>query len=214
MLALKMSRLSTIRSTIPLDAGVQTTHSRAIQVDSVQPLPAYPAAGAAPVVILHYQVPASMSGALTLLCIAHLGAAGTFSDGSGVVVWRVLINGVPQKGLENIYVQIGSPNQLASMFLLLKENDLVQITAQIPAGKVAPAGNPFARIAGYLDYGGLGSRAPISGGKSSASSGDTSSASSSGTPSVASSSSLSTMMANATASWQAAVAANRAKWGI
>jgi hypothetical protein len=160
VLAAKRATLNNLQSTIPLSAGTQTTHSRTIQTDTPQPLPAYPAAGAAAVTILSYQVPASMSGALTSLCIVHIGAAGSFTDGSGVVVWRVLKNGIPQKGLENIYVQIGSQTQLASMFLLLRENDLITVTAQIPATKVAPVGNPFARILGYLDYGGLGVQAP------------------------------------------------------
>jgi hypothetical protein len=168
VLAAKRATLDNLSSTIPLSAGTQTTHSRTIQTDTPQPLPAYGAAGAAAVTILSYQVPASMSGALTSLCLVHIGAAGSFTDGSGVVVWRVLKNGVPQKGLENIYVQIGSQTQLASMLLLLRENDLITITAQIPNGKVAPVGNPFARILGYLDYGGLGSQAPRSSGQQTA----------------------------------------------
>lgn len=161
----KRRRLATAQSTVPAAAGVQSAHSRAFQVDTPQPLAAYPAAGAAPIVILSYRVPAKMSGALRELAIVHNGAAGTFGDGSGNVVWRVLINGVPQKGLEAIYAQIGSILQPAQMFLLLKENDLLQITAQVPAGKIAPAAGtyPFARIGGYLDFGGLGSRVPAAG---------------------------------------------------
>jgi hypothetical protein len=160
VLAAKRASLDNMQSTIPITAGTQTTHSRTFQVDTPQPLPAYPAAGAAAKTILSYQVPASMSGSMTSICIVHIGASGSFTDGSGVVVWRVLLNGAPVKGLENIYVQIGSQTQLATMYLLLHENDLLTITAQIPTGQTAPVGNPFSRIAGYLDYGGLGSQAP------------------------------------------------------
>jgi hypothetical protein len=160
ILAQKRQALGQIQSTIPLSAGTQSTHSRTVQVDTPQPLPAYPAPAALPMTIVQYQVPAGMSGAISSLAIVHLGAAGSFTDGSGVLLWRLLKNGVPQKGLENLYVQIGSQTQLAQMFMLLQENDLIQITVQVPAGKVAPVGFPFARMLGYLDFGGLGAKPP------------------------------------------------------
>jgi len=159
-LEIKRNQLARMQSSIPAVAGGQTAHSRGIQADTPQPLAAYPNPGAAPVVILNYTAPPRMSGALTGLAIVHLGAPGSFADGSGNVVWRVLVNGAPVKGLEAIYAQIGSISQLAPMYLLLREGDHVQVTVQVPAGKVAPAGNPFARIAGHLDFGGLGSFAP------------------------------------------------------
>jgi hypothetical protein len=162
-IAQRRAQLAAMKSSISLAAGQQTTHSRSIQQDSAQPLQNYPVAGAAPIVICTYRVPPKMSGAITGLAIVHLGAAGSFQDGSGNVVWRMLVNGVPQKGLEAIYAQLGALTQVAPMFLLLRPGDLVQVTAQVPALKVSPVGQPFARLAGYLDFGGLGSQPPQGG---------------------------------------------------
>ena len=61
---------------------------------------------------------------------------------------------------ENLYVQVGFLAQPQSMQLLLAENDLITVTVEIPAGKLAPAGNPAARLMGFLNLGGQGTRPP------------------------------------------------------
>ena len=172
MLAQKRANLAKAQSSIRPDYGVLTAHARTFQNDTAQPLPAYPAPGAGPIVIASYKVPSGMTGKITGMAIVHLGAAGSFQDGSGDLLWHVLINGGPVKGLENFYVQIGSTSLPADAGndttrewrvrtgIILTQNNLVQVLVEVPAGMAAPIGKPFARLIGFLDYGGAGLQAP------------------------------------------------------
>jgi len=139
----------------------QTGASRQWQKDTPQPLPTYPAAGAGTIVLASFKMPAGMNGALTSLAISHIGAANSFTDGAGNVLWHVFLNGAPVKGLENLYVQVGSPYLPVDMTLELVQNALLQVLVEIPSAQAAPVGNPFARIVGYMNFGGNGDQAPV-----------------------------------------------------
>jgi hypothetical protein len=158
MLARKRAALAHMRSTVNPEANIQTASSKGWQQDSAYGL-AYPAEAAAPIELVRYQMPNGITGALTGLVIAHIGASGSFTDNSGQVVWHVLKNGFPVYNLGNIYVQIGQTNAPAGMYLLLQQNDLVQVLAECPT-QAAPVGTPFARLVGYTSFGGLGTYMP------------------------------------------------------
>src|SRR5579884_210512 len=109
----------------------------------------YPAAGAAAVTVISYTVPRGQRAVVTYMAIVHIG--GNNPDMSGNVIWRVLINGAPHKGMGNMLAQIGSftfPNKVR---IDLGENDQLTITAEVPAAAPAPPVNmnTAARIHGW-----------------------------------------------------------------
>lgn len=115
------------------------------------PFVAYPAPGAAAADVISYLVPAGMFFVVSLLAIIHEG--GGFVDGTGNIIWRVKINGAGVKGLSNLSSQVGSWAQPVPMHFSAKENDLIEITVEVPAAAVQPppAGTTTAaRIHGYL----------------------------------------------------------------
>lgn len=159
LLAAKRANLKTLKSTISPDFGVLTSTSLGFQIDSAAGQ-AYPAAGAGPIVIATLKMPSNQTGKLAGIAIVHVGASGSFTDGSGDLVWHVFRNGAPLRGFENLYAQVGAIAQPADMALVLLQNDLIQVLVEVPAGKVAPVGNPYARLVGYYNFGGQGSKLP------------------------------------------------------
>lgn len=157
---LKRQMLDQVGPTIDPQANVQTATAKSFSVDSIRGV-AYPALGNTPVLLLTYQVPTAMSGAINAMVIQHVGAAGSFADNSGNVVWHVFKNGAPVRGLGNVYAQIGSTQQPVDSYLLLQQNDLIQIFVECPGAP--PAGTPFARLIGFIDYGGIGTYVPQDG---------------------------------------------------
>jgi hypothetical protein len=113
------------------------------------PFPAYPAPGANPVVVISYQVPIGMFAVIAYIAIVHVG--GGFVDGSGNVVWRVLVNGAGVKGLEALTSQLASYNNPNVVQIVLMENDLIQVTAEVPVGQPAMPGgtSTAARFHGF-----------------------------------------------------------------
>ncbi len=104
------------------------------------PYVAYPAPGAAAVVLLSYQVPPGMNALISLMSIFNVGNA--FVDGSGNVIWRVLVNQASVKGLNNLQSQFGSSALPIPVNIPLVENDTIQVTVEIPNGQPAiGAGN-------------------------------------------------------------------------
>jgi hypothetical protein len=101
-------------------------------------------------------MPPGVNGALQGMIIVHNGAAGTFLDNSGNLLWHLLRNGYPVPGWENLYAQVGSINPMwqQKVELLLQQNDLLEVLVEVPAG-LAPVGTPFATLAGFVSYGGL-----------------------------------------------------------
>lgn len=113
------------------------------------PYIAYPAPGAAASVLLTYTVPPGQNTVITLLAVFNVGAA--FVNGSGNVIWRVLINNAGVKGLENMQSQFGADSLPISVAIPMVENDTIQITVEVPAGQPAlpfPANSTGARIHG------------------------------------------------------------------
>lgn len=83
--------------------------------------------------IVKFQVPAGRSGVINRLANEVVGAGGGggagWVNGSGQLVWQILINGAVVKNCENIVAQLGTvaaPSEIP--FIRLRENDLVQLT--------------------------------------------------------------------------------------
>jgi hypothetical protein len=112
------------------------------------PFPAYPAPGAAAINIISYTVPRGMNALITFLAIVHVG--GGFIDGSGNVIWRVLVNGAGVKGLEALQSQVGSYAQPNEVQLVLQENDVIVVTVEVPAAQPAMVGTAAARFHGFV----------------------------------------------------------------
>lgn len=108
---------------------------------------AYPAPGAAAVVVLQFVVPLGRIGLVTQMAINHFG--GGIVDGSGNVIWRVLVNGGALEGMEQMISQLGSWAQPNAVFIPLHENDVFQVTVEVPAGSAAQVGQTAARAHGY-----------------------------------------------------------------
>ncbi len=112
--------------------------------------PAYPLPGAGPIDVLSFTVPTGSDGVIKKLAIVHIG--GGVIDGTGNVVWRVLVNGAAVRGYQDATSQVGAYSQPLDTFIPVYENDLVQITAEVPAGQPAmPVGDTTAaRAMGYF----------------------------------------------------------------
>ena len=113
------------------------------------PFVAYPAPGAGPTTVITYTVPIGMFAVIAYLAIVHVG--GGFVDGSGNIVWRVLVNGAGVKGLENLTSQVATYNNPNVVQLILMENDVIQVTVEIPNGQPAmpPGTSTAARFHGF-----------------------------------------------------------------
>ena len=132
----------------PSLANHQPADSHPFQVNSAPALN-YNAPGAGPVTLLTYTVQQGQMAFITSLVIIAIG--GGFSDFSGNVIWRCLINAAGVNGLENISAHMGDLNTPVPVQIQLNENDVFQITAEVPAGQPPmPAGaTTAARIQGW-----------------------------------------------------------------
>lgn len=135
-------------SILPSLANHQPSDAHPFQVDS-NPFQTYLAPGAGTVQLLSYQVPQGLIAFLTSLVIVAIG--GGFSDGSGNVIWRCWINNAGVDGLENIAAHIGDFSTPVAVQLMLNENDLFFITAEVPAGQnpMPPGATTGGRITGW-----------------------------------------------------------------
>ena len=147
------------------------------------PYVAYPAPGAAAVSLLSYTVPAGLNAMLTYMAIFNVGAA--FVNGSGNVIWRVLINQAGVKGFENLQSQFGTDGLPLPVAIPLIENDTIQVTVEIPGGQPAL---PFPANSTGVRFHGSAAHAPIAAlaGIGTATTGSSSSSSSGGGSSPAS----------------------------
>jgi uncharacterized membrane protein YgcG len=142
------------------------------------PYVAYPAPGAAAVTLLSYTVPPGLNAMLTYMAIFNVGAA--FVNGSGNVIWRVLINQAGVKGFENLQSQFGTDGLPLPVAIPLIENDTIQVTVEIPGGQGAlafPANSTGVRFHGSAAHAPIAALAGIG-----TSSSGSSSSSSSGSP--------------------------------
>jgi hypothetical protein len=107
------------------------------------PFVGYPAPGAGPVTVITYTVPVGLLAVISKLAIVHFGGAPP--DGTGNVIWRVLINGAGVEGMNNLSSQVGTYAQPNDTVFVVIENDIVQVTVEVPAGQPAmPAGTSTA----------------------------------------------------------------------
>lgn len=102
------------------------------------PWPLFPAPGAGKIVVLSFTVPRSKIAIINKLSIIFNG--GNQVDGTGNVIWRVLVNGGGYQGLNNLTAQVGTFANPLPVVLLGVENDTIQVTAEVPAGQPAIPG--------------------------------------------------------------------------
>ncbi|HKW76184.1 MAG TPA: hypothetical protein VJN64_11720 [Terriglobales bacterium] len=117
--------------------GSDTPPPNAVQfILTTQVAVPYPAAGAAAATLLSYTVPRGQGARVQYLAIEHIG--GGQIDMSGNVIWRVLINGYPHKGMGAMQAQVGSFTFPNKVVIELTEADTLSITAEVPAAAPAP----------------------------------------------------------------------------
>jgi hypothetical protein len=97
------------------------------------PFPAYPAPGAGPIVIIQYSPQTGLMAVINRLSVVHVG--GNPPDGTGNVIWRVLINGAGIDGLNNLTSQVGTYAQPNDFVFMAIEHDIVTVTAEVPAAQ-------------------------------------------------------------------------------
>lgn len=136
------------------------------------PYVAYPAPGAAAILLLSYTVPPGLNAILQYMAIFNVGAA--FVNGSGNVIWRVLINQAGVKGMENLQSQFGTDGLPLPVAIPLYENDTIQVTVEIPGAQPAlpfPANSTGVRFHGSAANAPMGALTGIGTSSSSGSSG-------------------------------------------
>lgn len=109
------------------------------------------AIGAGDVVILSFQVPTGRNGIINKVANNFVG--GGWTEGSGAIIWRILVDGAPPPGANSynaILASLGSPAQpVAISGFRIFENQVVSVVVNnvsVPlAGQLAGA-----RLAGYL----------------------------------------------------------------
>jgi len=111
------------------------------------PFPNYPAVGAAPIVIIQYVVPPGMMGVITKLAIVHVG--GNPPDGTGNVIWSVLVNGGGIDGLGSLTSQVGTYAQPNDFVFRIIENDIVQVTVEVTTNPMPVGTTTAARFHGW-----------------------------------------------------------------
>lgn len=111
--------------------------------------PNYPAPGAAAVNVLTFTVPQGQNAVIEMLSVVHFG--GNPPDGTGNVIWRVLVNDAALEGLDALNSQVGTYAQPQAVLIQLVENDVFRITAEVPNGQPAmpPGTSTAARIHGW-----------------------------------------------------------------
>ncbi len=107
------------------------------------PFPVYPAPGMLPLVVIQYVVPNGLIAVVNKLAVVHIG--GNPPDGTGQVIWRVLQNGAGITGLNNLTSQVGTYANPNDFVIVAWENDILQVTVELPAASVAmPVGSTTA----------------------------------------------------------------------
>jgi hypothetical protein len=108
---------------------------------------AYPAPGTGQIVILAKAIDQGKLCVIRKMSIFNQGANPP--DGSGNVVWRVLINGAAVKGMNAMLSQFGAGLNPQDCQIIATDGDVIQVTVEVPAGKIAPPGTTAARWDGY-----------------------------------------------------------------
>lgn len=97
------------------------------------PFPAYPAPGAGPIRVIRFVVQPGLMAVINRVSVVHVG--GNPPDGTGNVVWRVLINGAGIDGLNNLTSQVGTYAQPNDFVFMAIENDIIEVTVEVPAAQ-------------------------------------------------------------------------------
>jgi hypothetical protein len=123
-----------------------TARSRNLILSNAIPLPAVSAGVFTPIV--SQIIDAGKNGVLKWFANQYVG--GGFTDGSGALVWRLTIDGVPVPGFENIIVSLGTnqiPREIAPVLLPAQKRITLAVTnvSIVPAGQIIEGG-----IAGWL----------------------------------------------------------------
>ena len=102
---------------------------------------------AAVAIILDFRVPNGYQGVINQLGNNFVG--GGFVDGSGALIWQLLIDGVPYPNFENIIASLGNPaNPSLIGAVQLRERQRVQLVVKNVA--VVTAGQLIGgRVSGY-----------------------------------------------------------------
>jgi hypothetical protein len=93
--------------------------------------------------VLNFRVDPGKNGILKFIANQFVG--GGFTDGSGSLIWRVLHDGKPVTGLENIIVSLGTnqlPSEIAPVRILANRLVQLQVTnvSIVPSGQIIEGG--------------------------------------------------------------------------
>ena len=137
LLQLRAQARANFKSTIdPRMVDQRPAGARPFNFGNVIPYPNGGVGVGGPATVISYTVPQGFNAVIKYVAIVHL--SGGFVDGTGNVVWRVLINGGAAPGLDNQQFQIGSMSQPREIVILLAENDTLQITVTLPVAAAGP----------------------------------------------------------------------------
>ncbi|HEV3041873.1 MAG TPA: twin-arginine translocation signal domain-containing protein [Candidatus Angelobacter sp.] len=148
LLQLRQDGLKNARPYVPLQRlDVPPAESHPFVFAST-PYPFLPAAGAPAITILTYTVPQGFNAVINFLAIFY--NAGGIVNGSGNIIWRVLLNDTGYKGMNNLQSQYGTDAMPLPTYISLVENDTIKVTVEVAAGVVVPPGaTTGARFHGY-----------------------------------------------------------------
>lgn len=118
-------------------------------VTTPNPFPAYPLPGAGPIVVISKTIEKGLLAVINKIAIVHFGGAPP--DGTGNVIWRLLKNGAGITGLNNLTSQLGTYTEPNAFSIIAVENDVIQVTAEVPAGQLPmpPGTRTAARFHGW-----------------------------------------------------------------
>ncbi len=101
-------------------------------------------------IVISFQVPPGRNGVIDAIANQYIG--GGWTEGSGNLVWQILLDGYPVQGFDNIISSLGTtalPGDLkVRRQIVVRENQTVQLTAS----NIGVAGNGYllGMLAGYF----------------------------------------------------------------
>lgn len=133
-------------------------------ITTPNPFVAYPLPGAGPIDVITKTIETGLMAVINRLAVVHVG--GNPPDGTGNVIWRVLVNGAGIDGLGELTSEVGTYAQPNDFVFMVIENDIVKVTVEVPAAQPAmPAGTTTAaRFHGWTYPLAQATKRPASGG--------------------------------------------------
>ena len=138
LLRQKLQALNTIQPPDPLRAPP-------LPLIRVSPYVAFPAAGAGPLTLVSFTVPAGLNALLQYLSIFAAGGSN-YVDGAANAIWRVLIDDTGVKGMEALQGQFGSSSLPLPVAIPLIENSTFKVTVEVPNAQAVPTGTTGVRF--------------------------------------------------------------------